>query len=444
MSAAPFFASDRVLERLYRLHPKKIDLSLSRVERLLERLGNPHLFLPPVIHVAGTNGKGSTIAIMRAALERAGYRVHAFTKPHLVRFHERIRVAGRLIEEEALLALLEECERANAGEPITYFEITTAAALLAFSRAEADIVLLETGLGGRLDATNVIPAPAVVALTPISLDHQEFLGSTLSAIAAEKAGILKKGRPAVVAPQPLAAQSVIAARARAVGAPLFRFGREWVAQEAGAGMRYKGERWQLDLPRPSLLGPHQIVNAGTAIAALERLEGFAVSPEAIGDGLLHIEWPARLERLARGPLLAALPEGWEVWLDGGHNPGAGKVLAEAARLWRDRPLHLVVGMLKSKDVEGFLAPLASRTQSLMAVGIPGEENAFPPEEILAAARALGIDAERAESVAAAVARIAARGEGGRGVAAKYYFAGCPRILICGSLHLAGRILAENG
>ncbi len=431
MNAAPRAHSDRVLERLYQLHPKRIDLSLGRVESLLARLGNPHLLLPPVVHLAGTNGKGSTIATLRASLEAAGYRVHAFTKPHLLRFAERIRLAGTLIAEEALALLLETCEKANEGLPITYFEITTAAAFLAFSRTPADILLLETGLGGRLDATNVVPFPALVALTPISLDHQEFLGSSLEAIAAEKAGILKPGRPAVVGPQPLAVERVIAQRAALEGAPLFRFGKEWFAEEKGEGMRYEGRRWRLDLPRPSLFGKHQILNAGTAIACLEALEGFRVSPQAIAQGLCRIEWPGRLQRLTRGPLAAALPEGVELWLDGGHNPAAGQILAEVARGWRDRPLHLILGMLKSKDLKGFLSPLARETESLVALAIPGEENAYSAEEIKESALSLGIAAESAGSLGAALALILARG-------------GAGRVLICGSLHLAGAVLAENG
>ncbi len=350
--------SDRVLERLGRLHPKLIDLSLGRVERLLAALGNPQDRLPPVVHVAGTNGKGSTVATLRACLEAGGWRVHAYISPHLVRFHERIRLAGELIEEEALLALLEECERANRGEPITYFEITTAAAFLAFSRTPADIVLLETGLGGRLDATNVVRRPAATAITPISLDHQAFLGDTIAAIAGEKAGILKSGAPAIIGPQMPEAAAVFAAHAAAVGAPLLRFGQEWRCTATGDGMRYEGPGWRYDLPLPSLPGAHQIINAGTAIACLEQLTGFQIAGEAIARGLRRIDWPARLQRLTHGPLVEMLPEGSELWLDGGHNPGAGAALAAMAAGWHDRPLDLVVGMLNTKDAAGFLAPLA--------------------------------------------------------------------------------------
>jgi dihydrofolate synthase/folylpolyglutamate synthase len=424
-------ASDRVLERLGQLHPKRIDLSLGRIERLLAALGDPQDRLPPVIHVAGTNGKGSTVATLRVCLEAGGWRVHAYTSPHLVSFHERIRLAGVLIDEDALLSVLEECESANRGVPITYFEITTAAALLVFSRAPADIVLLETGLGGRLDATNVIRHPAVTAITPISLDHQAFLGDTIAAISVEKAGILKPGAPAVIGPQPPEAAAVLAARAAAVGAPLLRFGQEWHCQPRAGGMHYRGPCWQLDLPLPSLFGAHQIVNAGTAIACLEQLGDLLVAERAIVEGLRHIRWPGRLQRLTRGALIAALPAGWELWLDGGHNPGAGKVLADTAAGWRDRPLYLVVGMLNSKDASGFLAPLAGHAKALRAVTIPQEENPLPDRAIAAAARSVGLPAQIADSVLAAVRDLAKLGETGR-------------ILICGSLHLAGRVLTENG
>jgi dihydrofolate synthase / folylpolyglutamate synthase len=427
--------SDIVLARLMRLHPKLIDLSLGRVERLLAALGDPQEQLPPVIHVAGTNGKGSTVATLRACLEAAGGCVHAYTSPHLVRFHERIRLAGRLIDEDRLFALLEECERANDGAPITYFEITTAAALLAFSRTRADFVLLETGLGGRLDATNVVCRPAATAITPISLDHQAFLGDTIGAIAGEKAGILKPDMPAIIAPQPADAAAVIAERARHVGAPLFRFGHEWRCAPADGGMLYEGGRWRLDLPLPSLPGAHQIVNAGTAIACLEQLPGIEIGRDAIAEGLGHIEWPARLQRLGRGPLVEKLPAGWELWLDGGHNPGAGEVLAAALAEWRGRPLHLIVGMLNTKDAAGFLAPLAPHAQTLAAVTIPGEENPLPADRIVDAARSVELDASPSPSLAAALDMIIAHAGG---------CAAPARILICGSLHLAGVVLADNG
>jgi dihydrofolate synthase/folylpolyglutamate synthase len=423
--------SDRVLERLGRLHPKLIDLSLGRVERLLAALGDPQDDLPPVVHVAGTKGKGSTVATMRACLEAAGYRVHAYISPHLVRFHERIRLAGRLIEEEALIALLEECERANRNAPITFFEITTAAAFLAFARTPADIVLLEVGLGGRLDATNLVHRPAVTAITPVSLDHQAFLGDTVAAIAGEKAGILKAEVTAVIAPQPSEAAAVIEARAAAVSAPLYRARHEWRCEASGAGMRYEGERWRLDLLLPSLIGAHQIVNAGTAIACLERLSGFDVPTEAIAEGLRHIDWPARLQLLRRGPLVDAVPPGWELWLDGGHNPLAGEILGDVAAGWHDRPLYLVVGMMNTKDAAGFVAPLAKHARALWAVTIPGEKNALPAEALAAAAGSVGLPAQTADSVLAAIRDIPVKDGHGR-------------VLICGSLYFAGKVLAENG
>ena len=423
--------SDRILERLGRLHPKLIDLSLGRIERLLAALDNPQNKLPPVVHVAGTKGKGSTVATMRACLEAAGYRVHTYISPHLVRFHERIGLAGRLIDEEALIALLEECERANGDAPITFFEITTAAAFLAFARIPADIVLLEVGLGGRLDATNVVRRPAVTAITPVSLDHQGFLGDTIPEIAGEKAGILKPGVTVVVGPQPIEAENVIEARAATVSALLYRWQHEWRCAASGSGMRYAGEHWELDLPLPSLIGAHQVINAGTAIACLERLVGFPVTREAIASGLRHIDWPARLQLLRWGPLVDAVPPDWEVWLDGGHNPLAGEVLGDVAAGWHDRRLYLIVGMMNTKDAAGFIAPLVRHASALWAVTIPGEQNALPAEAIAAAAGSVGLAARTAGSVLAAIRDIFTRGGDGR-------------VLICGSLYFAGKVLAENG
>jgi dihydrofolate synthase/folylpolyglutamate synthase len=428
--------AERALARLGGLHPKRIDtvnsntLSLHRIERLLAAFGNPQDNLPPVIHVAGTNGKGSTVATLRACLEAAGHRVHAYTSPHLVRFNERIRVAGTLIEDEPLAALLDEVERVNAGAEITLFEIITCVAFLAFSRTSADFTLLEVGLGGRLDTTNVVKHPAVTAITPVSLDHQAFLGPTVPIIAGEKAGILKPGMSAVIGPQLDEAEAAIEARANEIGAPLYRWRREWRCEAAGDGMRYEGRRWALDLPQPSLLGEHQIANAGGAIACLECLAEGAVSEAAIAHGLRHIEWPARLQRLTHGPLVEAMP-GWELWLDGGHNPGAGEVLAASIGSWRDRSLYLVVGMLNTKDAAGFFAPMAGCAVRAEAVTIPGEENPLPAAAIVEAARSVGITAHEAASIEAALGAIAKSGAGGR-------------VLICGSLHFAGVVLRGNG
>lgn len=422
--------SDRVLERLGRLHPKLIDLSLGRIERLLAALGNPQKQLPPVIHVAGTNGKGSTIATLRACLEAGEYRVHAYISPHLVRFHERIRLAGSLIGEDELIAVLEECERANQEAPITYFEITTAAALLAFARTPADVVLLETGLGGRLDATNVIRHPAVTAITPISLDHQAFLGDTIAQIAREKAGILKPAAPAVIGPQLDDAEMVIEAHAASLGAPLSRWQREWHCKAKGEGIRFTGEHWRLGLPHPSLVGAHQIVNAGVAIACLEQLRNLPLSPGALAAGLRQIDWPARLQRLTRGPLVEIMPPDWELWLDGGHNPGAGAILGDFVTGLRDRPLYLIVGMLNTKDAAGFLAPLAQHVRELAAITIPGEQNPLPADAIAAAARSVGMTANEAASIDAALRGFVSRPEPAR-------------VLICGSLHFAGTVLTAN-
>lgn len=424
-------APDVILARLLRLHPKLIDLSLGRIERLLSALGDPQRRLPPTIHVAGTNGKGSTVAFLRAVLEAAGTSVHTYTSPHLVRFNERISVAGREVTDEALSALLLECEEANRGEPITFFEITTAAALLAFSRESADFALLEVGLGGRLDATNVVERPAASAITPVSLDHMQYLGDTLRDIAGEKAGILKLGVPAAIAPQPPEAMEAIEARAASVGAPLYRAGSDWRVEAGDHGFRYSGRDWQLDLPLPALRGEHQLVNAGMAIACLELVDDPAVATDAIRQGIRQARWPARLQRLRRGPLTELLSDGSELWLDGGHNPAAGQALAAAAGDWGDLPLHLVVGMLDTKDPSGFLRPLASIARSVSAVPIPGAEAGLPPERLAALAEVAGIGIEMQPSTASAVSAIIGKA------------AGPVRILICGSLYLAGSVLASN-
>jgi len=422
--------SDQVLERLTRLHPKVIDLSLDRIERLLERLGNPQERLPPVVHVAGTNGKGSTIAYLRAILEDAGNRVHVYTSPHLVRFHERICLAGRLIDESALVALLEECEEANGPEPITFFEITTAAAFLAFNRTPADVLLLETGLGGRLDATNVVEHPAVCCITSISMDHMQFLGETIEAIAFEKAGILKAGVPSVFGPQPPPVAAVLARCAADSRAIVYRAGREWHFRQEGEALIYNGEPF----PLPALPGRHQVENAAVALALLSLLErvlpDLDITAGAKRAGLRKAQWPARLQRLARGPLVAALPPGCELWLDGGHNEGAGQVLAQQLDDWAAQDgaparTHLIYGMLNTKQAEAFLAPLAPRAASLQAVAVPGEANSFSAEEV--AAKAPGAVARG--SVMEAIRNLPQNAR---------------RVLICGSLYLAGRVLAENG
>ncbi|MEO1458318.1 MAG: folylpolyglutamate synthase/dihydrofolate synthase family protein, partial [Pseudomonadota bacterium] len=392
-----------MLERLLGLHPKIIDLTLDRVWRLLARMEHPERRLPPVVHVAGTNAKGSVVAMMRAGLEGTGAGVHAYTSPHLVRFHERIRLAGTLIPEPDLAALLEECEAANGGEAITFFEITTVAALVAFARMPADWVLLEVGLGGRLDATNVLDRPRLTVITPVSYDHQQYLGETLADIAGEKAGILKPGVPCIVARQAPEALAVIEARAAELGAPLRLAGRDWRVRAADGGVLFEDAAGTVRLPMPALPGAHQVENAGVAVAALRALGQPAA---ALSAALSGAEWPARLQRLTRGPLTDALPEDVTLWLDGGHNPAAGEVLAAhfaPGVAATGRKLALVVGMLDTKDPGDFLRPLAPLVGPLRSVRIPGAAAALPAEALAeAAARAEIAGAEPAQSVAAAL------------------------------------------
>ena len=421
-----------VLDRLTGLHPKVIDLSLGRIERLLDRLDRPQYHLPCVVHVAGTNGKGSVVAFLRAILEAAGLRVHAYTSPHLVRFSERIVVAGREIDEASLAEILEECEAANAGAPITFFEITTAAAFLAFARARADVTLLETGLGGRLDATNVVAMPALTAITPISLDHQSYLGQTIGAIAGEKAGILKPGVACVCAAQPAEAARVIRDRASSIGTPLVEEGRDWSVDQAAGGLIFQDRVESLRLPAPALAGAHQYQNAGVAVACVRHLAHlFSVDVDAIGRGLCRVKWPARLQRIEGGRLPALLPEGWELWLDGGHNPGAASVLARHLMGWRDRPVYLVFGMLVSKDAEGFLATLSPYVDQVATIPVPGQPASLDAEEAAAIAARQGIRATAAKDISEALKVLA---ETARTPA---------RILVCGSLYLAGAVLTEN-
>ena len=418
--------SDVILTRLMSLHPKIIDLTLGRMHRLLAALDHPEQRLPPIIHLAGTNGKGSTQAMIRAGLEAHGLRVHAYTSPHLARFHERIRLAGDLIDERLLAETLEECERTNAGASITYFEITTTAAFLAFARTPADYALLEVGLGGRLDATNVTPAPRLCIITPVSIDHQQYLGETLPEIAAEKAGILKRDVPCIVGPQEDAALDVIEDIAARVGAPLLIYGQHWHVFEERGRMTFQDEDGLLDLPLPNLIGAHQVMNAGAAIAALRLL---GIGEGAIEAAITHAEWPARLQRLRKGPLHALAGKA-ELWLDGGHNPAAGIALAEALARLPERPLHMICGMLNTKDIGGYLAPLAMMADSLHGVSIPGETATLSAGETVSAARAAGITAREATSVAAAISDIVRTDP-------------AARILICGSLYLAGKVLREN-
>jgi dihydrofolate synthase/folylpolyglutamate synthase len=419
--------SDAILERMTTLHPKVIDLTLDRVHRLLSALDHPERRIPPVIHIAGTNGKGSTLAMIRAGLEAAGQAVHAYTSPHLARFHERIRLAGTLISEPALAALLDECVTANGSDPVTFFEITTCAAFLAFARTPADWTLLEVGLGGRLDATNVIDTPRLTIITPVSLDHQQYLGDTVAQIAGEKAGIIKRMVPCVVGPQTEEGLAVIEARAARLGAPLLVFGQHWHIGEERGRMIYQDDTGLLEMPLPNLPGPHQVQNAGAAIAALRHLGFDGAACEA---AVTRAVWPARMQRLRQGPLVDAAPQA-ELWLDGGHNPAGGQALAATLARMPQRPTHLICGMLNTKDIGGYLRPLAAHAASLTAVSIPGEKNTLPADVTEAAALAAGIKASRADGVLDAVRRIATADPQAR-------------ILICGSLYLAGQVLRENG
>ncbi len=424
LAASPEFVgrAGAVLERLQHLYPVLIDLSLGRLEGLLARLDHPERHLPPVIHVAGTNGKGSTAAHLRAIAEASGWMVHVSTSPHLVDVRERFRIAGRLVSEAALTGTLEEIEHVNAGRPITVFEVLTASAFLLFSRHPADLAVIEVGLGGRHDASNVIPPPAACVITSISMDHEAFLGDSLEAIAGEKAGIIKPGTPVVTGRQPEGVLAVIADAAARAGAPLLVRDREWSVEADAGGLLYADRHGRIDLPLPALSGRHQVENAGLAVAAL-RAAGLAVPPRGC-LGLASTAWPARLQRLT-GRLAAALPRAWELWLDGGHNPGAAVALGEVLAGWADRPVHLIIGMKQSKDARGFLTPLLDRAASVHAVAEPGQHLALPVEAIIAASDGRALHGPTVAGALSAI--LAANRTPGR-------------ILICGSLYLAGEVL----
>jgi dihydrofolate synthase/folylpolyglutamate synthase len=446
---------ETIVERLTALHPKLIDLGLDRMQRLLAALGHPERRLPPAIHVAGTNGKGSTIAFMRAVLEAAGLAVHAYTSPHLVRFNERFRLGsplpfspplagedrgggagGRLATSDEIVAALDECERANAGAPITVFEITTAAGFLLFARHPADVLLLEVGLGGRLDATNVIERPLATVVTPVSLDHAEHLGETLTAIAGEKAGILKGGVPAIVAAQPREALAAIERQAARVKAPVRVAGEHWIATEERGRLVYQDEDGLLDLPAPRLYGRHQFENAGVAIAALRAVPRLELPAAAFEAGIARADWPARMQRLSQGVLAALAPAGGELWLDGGHNADGGRAVANALADLEERvsrALVLVVGMLATKDCASFLRNFTGLARCVVAVPIRNQPKSLAPEAVCAIAREVGLPAQPAADVASALAAI-----GGFGLDPP------PRILVTGSLYLAGEVLDENG
>ena len=431
---------DELIARLSALHPQRIDLSLDRMHRLLERLDHPERVLPPVIHVAGTNGKGSTIAYLRAILEAAGLCVHVYTSPYLVRINECFRIGhdggGRLVSDAELRRVLEHCEQINQGEPITIFEIETAAAFCLFAEHDADVVLLETGLGGRLDATNVIERPVATVVTPVSMDHTEFLGGTLTAIAGEKAAIIKRHAQLICAEQAPEAMAVIEAQARRMRAPMHAAGQQWHVSVERGRLVFQDERGLMDLAAPKLFGRHQFDNAGLAIATLRAVETFKIGMSAFESGIVNAEWPARMQRLASGALVDQGPKACEIWLDGGHNAEGGRVAAAALGDLEERvsrPLVVIAGMMANKDAGAFLANFAGLTRHIIAVPIPGRDNAMPPDRLADAARALGMRVENAAGVEAALHALS-----------RLAYEVPPRILITGSLYLAGHVLALNG
>lgn len=420
-----------LLKRMETSHPRYIDLSLERVLRLLDALGQPHTKLPPVVHVAGTNGKGSTIAFLRAILEAAGYRVHVYTSPHLIRFHERIVVAGDIISDDALAPLLSQVLAVREDVPATYFEATTVAAFLAFAQTPADAVLLETGLGGRLDATNVIDTPLLTVITPIGMDHQEYLGNTIASIAGEKAGIIKRGVQCVSAPQAPEALKVLQERARALNAPLISGDVDWryTAQEEGFRVTWQGKT--TSLPAPALPGSHQLMNAATAWVASRCMANVLPIPQAaVAEGIRKARWPARLQPLARAEWLEGLPEGSEVWLDGGHNPHAARMLADFLRS-RPSPCQrvLICAMTANRDPESFLSPFRGVADRLIALPMPEEHAGCPATELAAKASAMDIPAIACKNLEESMEYI------------KVTAASVPcKALICGSLYLAGDVL----
>ena len=429
-----------IVARLTALHPKRIDLSLGRIQRLLAALGHPEMRVPPVIHVAGTNGKGSVVAFMRAMLEEAGYRVHVYSSPHLVRFNERYRLGawgeGKLVSDEELAETLAECERVNAGAPITVFEITTAVGMMLFARHQADVLLMEVGLGGRLDATNVIDDPLAAVITPIAIDHTDFLGDSLDKIAFEKAGILKRGAQAVVTAQHRDALAVIERQAARVGAPVRVAGEDWTATEERGRLVYQDESGLLDLPPPRLYGRHQFENAGLAIAALRAIKSLKLTPAAFEAGMAKADWPARMQRLTQGALVDLAPAGGELWLDGGHNPEGGRAVAAALADLEERvsrPLILIVGMMATKDCQGFLSNFTGLARRMIAVPVPNVEKGLSAEAVADAARAIGLPATSRDDLAEAL-----------DAARKLDLDPPPRILITGSLYLAGEVLRQNG
>jgi dihydrofolate synthase / folylpolyglutamate synthase len=427
---------DAIQDRLMALHQRKIDLTLDRMLRILKLLGNPEQRMAPVIHVAGTNGKGSTVAYLRAILEAAGLRVHVYTSPHLVRINERFRLAGKIVSDAELIDALEHCERLNGGEPITVFEMETAAAFHLFAKHPADVVLLEVGLGGRGDSTNVVDKPLAAVITPVAMDHMEMLGDTLGKIAAEKAGIIKRGVPLVSALQQPEAEAIIEQRAKEMRAPVHIGGQQWQVSIERGRLVFQDERGLLDLPPPRLFGRHQFDNAALAIATLRAIDGLKIPVEAYEAGVAKAEWPARMQRLSSGALVGLAPTQSEVWLDGGHNADCGRVVAAALGDLEERvsrQLVVIVGMMANKDASAFLANFSGLTRHIIAVPIADSENGYTPQALADAGRHLGMRIETAPSVSEALRSIA-----------RLAYETPPRILITGSLYLAGEVLRENG
>jgi dihydrofolate synthase/folylpolyglutamate synthase len=426
--------SEEIIERLMMLHDQYIDMGLTRILRLLEALGRPQDKLPPVIHIAGTNGKGSTLATLKAIFEASGKSIHCFVSPHLVHYHERIVLQGKPISENFLIENLLEIEKVNAGQDITHFELTTAVAFLAYSRVSADVLLLEVGLGGRQDSTNVVDHPALAVITPVALDHQQFLGNDIATIAADKSGIMKRGTPAVIGPQSDEGLGAIRSEAEKLGVEPSFNGQDWTVFEEHGRMVYQDTRGLLDLPLPSLLGRHQISNAGTAIAAIRALEDTLIPDPNYEDGIKNTTWPARFERLTAGPLIEMAGKDAELWLDGGHNPHAAEALAEALATLEEnnpRPLYLVMAMMARKDAAGFLGAFSGLAKQVSTLVVPGEDNTWAAEDLAGVAREVGLAAAAMPDLETALQDVAAREK-------------TPRILICGSLYLAGHALRLNG
>ncbi|MEW6631889.1 MAG: folylpolyglutamate synthase/dihydrofolate synthase family protein [Pseudomonadota bacterium] len=433
-------AADREIEHLMTLHPKGFDLSLDRVTRLLERLGNPQDHLPPVIHIAGTNGKGSCAAFSRALLEAAGHLVHVHTSPHLVNWAERYRLAaeggGKLVDDDVFAEAIARVAKANAGQKITVFEILTAVTFILFSEHPAEAAIIEVGLGGRFDATNVISRPAVSVIMPVSMDHEAYLGDRVELIAAEKAGIMKRGCPVVIGAQESeTALQVLIETAERLDCPTLIYGQDFLAFEENGRMVYQDEDGLMDLPTPRLPGRHQFANAAAAIAAV-KAAGFEISHRAAEKAMTHVAWPARMQKLTQGKLVDLAPKGAEIWLDGGHNPGAGIVVAEALAEQEEkhpRPLVLISGMINTKDQTGYFSAFKGLARHVYTVPVINSDAGVPNDELALRAEEAGLSAEPVSSVASALMLLR---DGWDGPA--------PRILIGGSLYFAGAVLAENG